>query len=255
MQLRQRTILITGGTSGIGLELARQLLERGNTVIATGRDPRRVADACQRLTGLHGVVSDVSDPSAISALHAEVTARFPTLDVLVNNAGVMRNLDLTRVRALTDVTREIDVNLSGPLQMVQQFLPQLRTRGQSAIVNVSSGLAFVPLSISPVYSAAKAALHAYTRALRVQLAGSGVQVFELAPPPVETRLMRAEFEAELNGTKGMAVEALARAAIAGIERGREEITPGLATVLKAMSRIAPQFMFRQMTRTMQPRKN
>jgi len=252
MKLQQRTILITGGTSGIGFELARQLLERGNTVIVTGRDPRRVADARQRLPGLHGIVSDVTDEASIEALHREVTGSFPALDVLVNNAGIMRNLNLTHVRALSDVTREIDVNLRGPVQMVQQFLPHLRGRGQAVIVNVSSGLAFVPLAISPVYSAAKAALHAYTRALRVQLAGSGIQVVELAPPPVETRLMRAEFEAELKASKGMSVEALARAAIAGIERGRDEIRPGLANVLNAMSRIAPQFMFRQMTRMMKP---
>ena len=253
MKLRQRTLLITGGTAGIGLELARQLLAHGNTVIVTGRDAQRVADAQRRLPGLHAIVSDVADAAAIAALHAEVTARFPALDVLVNNAGIMRNLDLTRSRALADVTREIDVNLRGPLQMIQQFLPHLRTRGEAAIVNVSSGLAFVPLAISPVYSAAKAALHAYSRALRVQLAGSGVQVFEIAPPPVETALMRGEFEANLNGSKGMSTEALARAAIAGIERGRGEVRPGLANVLKAMSRIAPEFMFRQMNRMMTPK--
>ncbi len=253
MKLRQRTLLITGGSDGIGFELARQLLARDNTVIVTGRDAQRVAEAQRRLPGLHGVVSDVADPTAIAALHAEVTMRFPRLDILVNNAGIMRNLDLTRSRALTDVTREIDVNLRGPLQMVQQFLPHLRTRSEAAIVNVSSGLAFVPLAISPVYSASKSALHAYTRALRVQLAGSGVKVFEIAPPPVETRLMHDEFEAELKGSRGMPVQVLARLAIAGIERGREEIRPGLANVLDAMSRIAPGFMFRQMNRMMKPK--
>jgi uncharacterized oxidoreductase len=252
MKLRQRTILITGGTSGIGLELARQLLARGNTVIVTGRDAQRVADAQRRLPGLHAIASDVAEATAIAALHAEVTTRFPALDVLVNNAGIMRNLDLTRSRTLADVTREIDVNLRGPLQMVQQFLPHLASRGDAAIVNVSSGLAFVPLAISPVYSAAKSALHAYTRALRVQLAGGPVRVFEIAPPPVETRLMRAEFEAELKGSKGMAVEGLARQAIEGIERNRHEIRPGIAAMLKAMSRIAPEFMFRQLNRMMKP---
>ena len=254
MQLQHRTILITGGTSGIGFELARQLLARHNTVIVTGRDQERIAVALQRLSGLHGIVCDVTDPAAIAALHAEVTKRFPNLDVLVNNAGIMRNLDLTRERPLIDVTREVDVNLRGPLQMVQQFLPLLRMREQSAIINVTSGLAFVPLAISPVYSAAKAALHAYTRVLRVQLARSGVQVFELAPPAVETPLLRAEFEAEMKGNQGMHVEALVRYAIAKIEQGQEEIRPGLANVLQAMSRIAPQFMFRQMTRMMKPGK-
>jgi uncharacterized oxidoreductase len=255
MQLRQRTILITGGTRGIGFELARQLLAQGNTVIVTGRDAQRIGDACVQLPGLHGIVSDVSEAAAIVALHAEVTARFPELDVLVNNAGIMRNLDLTRQRSLADVTCEIDVNLRGPVQMVQQFLPHLRARGMSVIVNVSSGLAFVPLAISPIYSAAKAALHAYTRALRVQLAGSGVHVFELAPPPVETRLMRSEFEAELKGTRGMAVDSLVRRAIAGIEQGHDEIRPGLANVLKGMSRIAPELMFRQLTRMMKPERS
>ena len=252
MQLRQRTLLITGGTSGIGFELARLLIERGNTVIVTGRDPHRLADAKRRLPGLHGVVSDVADPAAIVALRDEVIARFPTLDIVVNNAGIMRKLDLTRDRDLADVTRELDINLRGPIQMVQAFLPHLRGRDTAAIVNVSSGLAFVPLAIAPVYSAAKAALHAYTRALRVQLAGTGVRVVEVAPPGVETPLLRAEFEAEMHGTKGMPVDALARRVIAGIERGREEIRPGLANVLNAMSRIAPDFMFRQMTRMMKP---
>ncbi|MEO8779419.1 MAG: SDR family NAD(P)-dependent oxidoreductase [Rhodanobacter sp.] len=253
MKLHQRTILITGGTSGIGFELARQLLARGNTVIVTGRNVQRLAEAQARLPGLHGIASDVSDPAAIVALHADVTARFPTLDVLVNNAGIMRNLDLTHPRALEDVAREIDINLRGPVQMVQQFLPNLRERGGAAIVNVSSGLAFVPLAISPVYSAAKAALHSYTRSLRGQLAGTGVQVFEIAPPGVETPLLRAEFDAEMRGIKGMPVDTLARHAIKEIERGREEIRPGLANLLKAMSRIAPEFMFRQMTRMMKPK--
>ena len=252
MKLRQRTILLTGGTSGIGLELARQLRARDNVVIVTGRDARRLADASRAVPGLHGIVSDVADPAAVARLRDEVLARFPALDVLVNNAGVMRNLDLACERAPADVTREIDVNLRGPLQMIQQFLPHLRTRREAAIVNVSSGLAFVPLAIAPVYSAAKAGLHAYTRALRVQLAGGAVRVFEIAPPPVETPLMHAEFEAELKGSRGMSPELLARRAIDGIERGRAEIRPGLANVLKAMSRVAPEFMFGQMNRMMTP---
>ena len=252
MKLSQRTILVTGGTSGIGLELARQLLARDNVVIVTGRDPQRLADARRAVPGLQGIVSDVADVDAIARLHDEVLAHFPTLDVLVNNAGVMRNLDLARERAPADVTREIDINLRGPLQMIQQFLPHLRTRHEAAIVNMTSGLAFVPLAISPIYSAAKAGLHAYTRALRVQLAGSAVKVFEIAPPPVETPLMHGEFEANLKGSRGMAPELLARQAIAGIERGRAEIRPGLANVLKAMSRVAPEFMFGQMNRMMTP---
>src|SRR5271167_4957117 len=126
MKLRDRTVLITGGTSGIGLELAKQLQRRGNTVIVTGRDQERLGASRRGLPGLHTFKSDVSDPAAIVALHADVISQFPALDTLVNNAGIMRNLDLNRNRALDDVTREIDINLSGPLRMVQQFLGHLQ---------------------------------------------------------------------------------------------------------------------------------
>ena len=253
MKLTNKTILITGGTSGIGLELARQLLARGNTVIVTGRDRAKIDAAQCALPGLHAFESDVSDPDAIARLGDDVVARFPMLDVLVNNAGTMRNLDLKANRNLTDVTREIDSNLSGPIRMVQRFLPHLRTRDGALIVNVSSGLAFVPMPISPVYSATKAALHAFTRCLRAQLEGTGVSVVELAPPPVETPLLRGEFAEEMKGEKGMEVSVLARRAIAGIEAGRLEIRPGVSNVLQAMSRIAPRFMFAQMAKFGRPK--
>lgn len=142
MKLEHRTVLITGGTSGIGLELARQLLERGNTVIVTGRDQARLDAVTSGLPGVHTVRSDVGDPEAIKALHDDVLARFPALNTLINNAGIMRNLKLTDDRALQDVTREIATNLSGPVQMIQQFLPHLKIKPGALIVNVSSGLAF-----------------------------------------------------------------------------------------------------------------
>ena len=253
MKLSDKTILITGGSSGIGLELARQLLPRGNTVLVTGRDQKKLDAARQALPGLHTFPSDASDPAAIAALHAEVVARFPALDVLVNNAGIMRNLDLNQPRDLADVTREIDINLRGPLQMIQQFLPHLKTRPGALIVNVSSGLAFVPLPLSPVYCAAKAALHSYTQSLRVQLRGTGVTVVELAPPGTETPLFRGEFAREMKGQKGMDAAVLVKKAIAGIEAGQLEVRPGLANVLKLMGRVAPTFMLAQMAKMSQPK--
>ena len=174
MKLEQRTILVTGGTSGIGLELARQLLVRGNTVIVTGRDQDALDAATRTLPGLHTFRSDVSDPQAITALHEAVLPLFPALDTLVNNAGIMRNIKLDGERSLQDVTREIEVNLSGPVRMVQQFLPHLLTRPGALIVNVSSGLAFIPFPAAPVYSATKAAIHSFTQSLRVQLRGTSV---------------------------------------------------------------------------------
>ncbi len=252
MKLENRTVLITGGTSGIGLELAKQLLGRGNTVIVTGRDRAKLEATERALPGVHAFESDVSDPEAIAALHDRVLARFPALDTLVNNAGIMRNLNLDQDRDLNDVTHEIDVNLSGPVRMVQRFLPHLKTREGALIVNVSSGLAFVPFPVSPIYSAAKAAVHSFTQSLRVQLGATGVAVVELAPPPVETKLFRGEFEAETRGQKAMDPAVLAQRAIAGIEAGRSEVRPGLSNVLKAMSRIAPQFMLRQVARAAEP---
>jgi uncharacterized oxidoreductase len=254
MKLEQKTVLITGGTSGIGLQMAWQLLQRDNTVIVTGRDRQKLDAAERMLPKIHTFESDVSDPAAIVALHDRVLAQFPDLDVLVNNAGIMRNLNLNDDRDLNDVTREIDINLSGTVRMVQQFLPQLKTRPGALIVNVSSGLAFIPLPISPVYCATKAAIHSYTQSLRIQLDGTGVTVVELAPPGTETPLFRGEFAAEMEGQKGMNVELLVKQAIAGIEVGKLEIRPGLSNVLKMMSRIAPQFMLKQMANMGKPKK-
>ena len=254
MRLENRTVLITGGTSGIGLELAKQLLQRGSTVIVTGRDQEKLDAAKRALPGVHAFKSDVSDPAAITALHDSVLARFPALDTLINNAGIMRNLNLNQDRDLNDVTREIEINLSGPVRMIQQFLPHLKTREDALIVNVTSGLAFVPLPLSPVYSATKAALHSFTQSLRVQLDGTGVTVIELAPPGVETPLFRGEFAEEMKGQKAMNVGVLAKQAIAGIESGSLEIRPGLSNVLKTMSRIAPAFMLNRLTQMSKPKK-
>ena len=252
MNLERRTVLITGGTSGIGLELAKQLHQRGNTVIITGRDQEKLDAAKRTLPGVHTFKSDVSDAEAIAALHVSVLAQFPALDTLVNNAGIMRNLNLNQYRDLNDVTREIEINLSGPVRMIQQFLPHLKTRKDALIVNVSSGLAFIPFPASPVYCATKAAIHSFTQSLRVQLDGTGVTVIELAPPAVETPLLRGEFAEEMKGQKGMDVRVLAKRAIANIEAGKLEIRPGLAKLLKAMSRIAPHFMLKQMAKMAKP---
>jgi uncharacterized oxidoreductase len=248
MKFSARTVLITGGTSGIGQELAKQLLRRGNTVIVTGRDQTKLEATSRALPGVHAICSDVSDPTAVLRLQETVSKAFPTLDTLVNNAGIMRNLSLNRPRELQDLTREIEINLCGPLWMVQQFLPHLKTRTDALIVNVSSGLAFIPLPISPIYSATKAAMHSFTQSLRVQLAGTGITVVELAPPGTETPLFRGEFARELQGQKGMDVAVLVERAITGIEAGRLEIRPGLANILKAMSRIAPNFMLGQLAK-------
>lgn len=187
MKLERRTILITGGSSGMGLELTKQLLARGNTVIITGRDVAKLDRVKRTLPGVHTFASDVSDPAAIAALHDEVVAAFPALDTLINNAGIMHIQRFDQGKGLDDLTQEIEVCLSGPIRMIKQFLPHLRTRSGALIVNVSSGSALVPFPISPVYSAAKAALHSFTESLRVQMKGTGVAIVELIPPVSKRR--------------------------------------------------------------------
>ncbi|CAB3809863.1 SDR family oxidoreductase [Paraburkholderia fynbosensis] len=252
MKMNGRTVLITGGTSGIGLEFAKQLTARGNTVIVTGRSPERLEAAQQAIQGLHAFESDVSNPASVESLYEIVSNRFPLLDTLVNNAGTMRNIKLGQQYELSDLTTEIDGNLKGPMWMIQAFLPLLRRRKGSLIVNVSSGLAFIPFPASPVYSASKAAIHAYTRCLRAQLEDSSVSVVELAPPGTETPLFRGEFAEEMKGERGMDVSVLVKHAIEGIEAGKPEIRPGLSNLLKIASRVAPHFMFRQMVKLGRP---
>ncbi|MBX8511370.1 SDR family NAD(P)-dependent oxidoreductase [Pseudomonas cichorii] len=249
MNLSGKTILITGGTSGIGLELARRFLAMGNTVIVTGRDAERIRSVQRTLPGVHAIRSDVSQPSDIVKLHEHLMQEYPTLDVLVNNAGIMRNIKLHDVRSLEDIAEEIEIDLNGPIRMVQQFLPHLLSRPEAMIVNVTSGLAFVPFPASPVYSAAKAGLRAYTRALRVQVKGSSLRVVEIAPPGTDTPLLHNIHDGiDAKGPPAMPLDKLADEAIAGIAAGKTEIQPGMSRMLYVLSRLAPEFGLKQLTK-------
>jgi uncharacterized oxidoreductase len=249
MQLDGNTILITGGTSGIGLELTKQLLDRQNTVIVTGRNKEKLDQAKKQFPQVHVIQSDVSQTKEIQALCDKVTREFPGLNFLINNAGVMRTINLNaEISPQEDFTQEIDINLKGPIRMVRAFLPHLRKKPHGAIVNVSSGLAFVPLPTAPVYCSTKAALHSYTLSLRVQLKLTNVKVFELAPPATQTELL-ADFDPEdMKGISIMKVDEMVRVALIGIEQDKYEIRPGQSNQLKFMSRLAPDFILRQMSK-------
>jgi len=250
MQIFDNTMLITGGTSGIGFELARQLGALGNTVILTGRDRSKIDTARQKLPGCHMFQSDVSDPTAIARLHAEIIESFPELNVLINNAGIMRRVDLfagaADIKSLTD---EVEIDLLGAIDMVVQFLPHLKAQKRAAIVNVSSGLAFVPLAAFPIYCAAKAAIHSFTQSLRIQLKDTRITVFELAPPITDTALVGPDSgTADVVRVKKMPVQTLVKSAIDGLRNDRLEIRPGLSNGLKIMSRVAPDFILKQLNR-------
>lgn len=247
MELQNNTVLITGGTSGFGLEFARRLLDFGNTVIITGRNAEKLAQTKRQLPGIHTFRSDVSKPEEIARLAQDVTRQFPALNLLINNAGEMRKLVLQDHDAdLLDITREVEINLMGPIRMVQAFLPQLKKQKTAAIMNVTSGIAMVPFPLSPVYGATKSGLRSYTQSLRVQLKGMGIKVFELAAPGATTPL-----NDKFMGTGGfnpkmlMEPGKLIDRAIRGLQRDRYEIYPGLAKVLRIMGRLAPGFMLRQ----------
>jgi uncharacterized oxidoreductase len=241
MKISDNTILITGGTSGIGLELAAQLLAHGNIVIVTGQSQPHLDEARKKLPGIHAIRSDVSDAAAIASLYQQVVREFPNLNMLINNAGIMRKINLQIYGSdLQDITREVEINLNGSIRMIVQFLPHLKMQKRAAIVNVSSGLAFVPLAISPVYCAAKAAIHSFTQSLRLQLKNTNIAVFELAPPVTATSLFRGDMRADdVPGVKPMDVKVLVKHAINGIKRDRIEIRPALSNMLKIMSGSRP----------------
>jgi uncharacterized oxidoreductase len=248
MILRNNTILITGGTSGFGLEFAAQLLKLGNTILVTGRDQERLDQASKSLPGIHTFRSDVSDPGAIQRLYQEVTRQFPNLNVLINNAGEMRKVALQDpATPLLDITREVEINLSGPIRMVQQFLPHLRKQKTAAIVNVTSGLALVPFPLAPVYGATKSGLRSYTKSLRAQLKNTTVKVFELVAPAAKTPL-NDKFAGDVDSNMLMEPDKLIAVAIKGMQKDKFEIYPGLAKVIRIMSRLAPGVLFGQMVK-------
>jgi uncharacterized oxidoreductase len=250
MKTSGNTILITGGTSGIGFELASQLFALGNTIIITGRDNARLEAAKNKIPQLHTFQSDVSDPKAIRYLWERAIKEFPDLNILINNAGIMKKINLHDAdEDLEKICDEVETNLNGPIRMVKQFLPHLKTKKAAAIMNVSSGLAFVPLPISPVYCSTKAALHSFSQSLRVQLKNTEVRVFELAPPATQTALIDAFASADMKGIALMPVSTMVKIAINGMENDQFEIRPGQSNALKFMSRLAPQFILNQLSKS------
>ncbi|MGY0554120.1 SDR family oxidoreductase [Vreelandella sp. 2A-K22] len=187
MKTSGNTILITGGGSGIGRELALRFNALGNTVIVAGRRMETLEETIAGHQNMHAMVVDVEDPRAIVAFAEHVIAEHPRLNVLINNAGIMRREDLTSTHDLIDAEQTVVTNLLGPIRLTNALTDHLTSQPDATIVNVSSGLAFVPLSGTPTYNATKAAIHSYTISLREQLKGK-VELIELAPPAVQTEL-------------------------------------------------------------------
>jgi uncharacterized oxidoreductase len=189
MQIKDNTVFIPGATSGIGLALALALHEKGNTVIVGGRRTELLEQIAHEHPGIDTVVIDTSDADSIRAAAARILVDHPDLDVLVTMAGVMRAEDWTRGGIAEGAAEIVTTNLLGPIRLIDAFIDHLRSRPSATIMTVSSGLAFAPLRITPTYNATKAAIHMLSESLRLQLAGTGVEVLELEPPAVATDLM------------------------------------------------------------------
>ena len=187
------TILITGGGSGIGRGLAQALHALGNQVIIADRRKRALDETAAANPGMRAFLLDVDDPAAIRAFATQITAEFPSLNGLFNNAGIMRpEMLLAQQPDLADAEAIVTTNLLGPIRLTAALLPHFKKQPRATILNVSSGLAFLPLAITPTYCATKAAIHSYTLSLRHQLRSTGIEVLELIPPHVATDLMPAD---------------------------------------------------------------
>jgi len=187
MKITGNTILVTGGGSGIGRELARRWHDAGNHVIVAGRREEALRETIGERENMTAYAVDVDDAAALRSFVERLLAEHPQLNVLVNNAGIMRIEDATARRDLADAEATIATNLLGPIRLIDALIDHLQTQPDAVIVNVTSGLAFVPLPDTPTYSATKAAIHSYTLALRKLLEGK-VEVIEVAPPGVQTDL-------------------------------------------------------------------
>lgn len=233
MNIKGNTILITGGATGIGFALADAFLKAGNTVLICGRRQGKLDAARNKLRGVHTFTCDVTRKSERQALFRWVEANFPGLNVLINNAGVQGLADLKKgQQGLPQDVNEIGTNLVAPIHLGAQFIPGFLKKDNAAIVNVTSGLGFVPIAAMPLYCATKAALHSFTLSLRQQLKNTGVKVFEVIPPMVATELGGGDSAT----SKGIQPSVVAAETLKALAEDRYEIPIGEAVNLVNGSR-------------------
>jgi uncharacterized oxidoreductase len=245
MKATENTVLITGGATGIGLSLAEALLGAGNQVAICGRRQEKLQAAKDKHPALGIFRCDVTDGADRRALFDTVLERFPGLNVLVNNAGIQRRIDLLGGEAaLTGADAEIRVNLAAPIHLSALFLPHLVKQPAAAILNISSGLGFVPMAVFPIYCATKAAVHSFSISLRHQLAQTSVRVFEAVPPIVMSELA-GESNPERN-RRAMPAADCAEAILKGLAADQYELGIGFAEGLRTASRAEAEERFRQM---------
>jgi uncharacterized oxidoreductase len=245
METTNNTILITGGSTGIGLALAETFVREGNKVLICARRESKLLEAKLKIPNLHIRICDIGKKLEREALYQWATTEFPNINILINNAGIQKEIDfLTGASNLNDDESEIEINFTASVHLSTLFIPHfLKQKKECAIVNVTSGLAFIPLKIVPIYCATKAALHTFTISLRSQLAKTNIHVFEIAPPIVKTELHR-EAKARKQSERGISSSVVAEETLKAIRKNHYEKIVGQAKVLIVASRIAPRFFHR-----------
>jgi uncharacterized oxidoreductase len=243
------TVLITGGATGIGFALAERFVDAGSVVIVCGRRKSKLQAAKHKLHTVRIRQCDVSVESERRSLLRWATTRFPALNMLINNAGIQRQMDFTSAtvaKSPSPKDDEVTINLTAPIRLCALFTPKLLKRKEAAIVNISSGLAFVPIAMIPIYCATKAAIHSFTISLRHQLRNTSVRVFEAAPPTTDTNLDESFAGEQEQAYRGISPQQVAAAIIEGIKAGNGEIIIGEARELYQAALRNPEAKFRQL---------
>ncbi len=239
MRLAQNTVFITGGSSGIGLAFARELVSLLNTVIICGRDQRKLEAVRECYPQIRTIRCDIANPDELERAVDILQTEFPQLNLLINNAGVQYRHDfLTGADVLAQIAEEVTVNLTALLRLTHMALPLLAQQPQAAVINISSLVGFIPKKSAPVYCATKAAVHAFSRSLRYQLADTPVKVFEVVPPLVDTKMAKDQ-----TGPKTTPA-VLVQEVLQGMRQDRYEIYGGRAKPLIMLHRFFPAWVER-----------
>ena len=235
--------MVTGGSSGIGRALVAQLRSAGVTVVAIGRSEARLATLAREVPGTHVMAGDLSRPEELPALAVRLVAAHPTVGCVINNAGMQHSVRFDDVDyTVRDIIGELATNLAAPLVLTRALLSHLQAQPSACVINVTSGLGFVPKGTAAVYSASKAGLHLFSQALRVQLATTNVRVVEAVMPLVDTPMTAGR------GRRKLAPADAARQLLDGVRAGRDDVYVGPARMLPLLQRWAPGVLARVMQR-------
>ena len=249
MKTQGNTVLITGGATGIGFSLAEAFVKAGNEVVICGRREAKLREAKSKLPQVHVTVCDLSKEDKRRSLYEWVSSNFNEVNTLVNNAGIQRMIDLKKgINELSAGGDEIEVNLKACVHLSALFIPSFLKKKEAVIINVSSGLCFVPIAIMPVYCATKAAIHSFTQSLRHQLRDTSIRVFEVIPPTVDTELDKGARAQRGQEDRGIPPIEVAKATMKALESNQYEVLVGTAENLRMGARTNPEQVFQNMNR-------